>query len=64
MCLANLACPTPTSASNHTATAMEWFLPARQGLHALRPVCALREHRSMNFSTESDLEEYFNVNSL
>ena len=64
MCLAKLACPTPTFARSRTATVTEMFLPAKMGLHASRRVCALLENRSMSFSIGSELIEYHNANSL
>ena len=64
MCLAKKACPTPTFARNRTATVTEWFLPAKQELHARRRVCALLENRSMSFSIGLELIEYHNANSL
>ena len=55
MCLAKLACPTPTFARRRTASVTEIFLPAKQELHARRRVYALLENRSMSFSIGSGL---------
>ncbi len=64
MCLAKLACPTPTFARRRTATVIKIFLPAKKELHARRRVCALLKNRSMSFSTGLELIEYHNANSL
>ena len=64
MCLVKKACPTPTTARKTTATVTEWFLPAKQELHARSRVCALLENRSMSFSIGPELIEYHNANSL
>ena len=64
MCLAKRACPTPTFARKITATVTEWFLPAKQELHAQRRVYALLENRSMSFLIGSELVEYHNTDSL
>lgn len=64
MCLAKLACPTPTFARTRTVTVTEMFLPAKQELHARRRVCALLENRSVSFLLELELIEYHNANSL
>ena len=63
MCLAKLACPTPTIARTSTATVTGTSLPAKPELHAQRRVCALLENRSLSFSIGSKFIEYHNANS-
>ena len=61
---AKLACPTPTFASNGSASVMERALLAKQKLHARIRVYALLENRSMSFSIRPELIEYHNANSF
>lgn len=58
MCLASQDCPIPTNASKITATAMEWFLPAKRGLPARRRVSAPQ----YVLIAESEFNDYHNAN--